>query len=163
MIKFGFFLLCLPCVSFGMEDKAKEQMMNLYKKDILPHMPAYTRVTEESGITTLERLAQTNFDSKRPLWTFNHTLTWIKVYARDADAQVDIVILKRYIAAIIDRANVNSNLRELGDQLLQDKDSLRWIVVGDANSAVSDARIQERWGQFIGTLSESVPVEFDLQ
>lgn len=142
-----------------MENREREQIVSLYTQQILPFMPTYTKITKEKGIEILGQLVQTKFDAKYPHWHFSHALTWMKTYSRDADVQVDIAILKRYIAAIIDKVDEN-NLEELVKDVKEDKDSLRWIVLADINSAVSDERIQDRWNQFMSTISESIPLKF---
>lgn len=161
MIKIGMIILCLSGLTYGMEDKNKEQMVQMYKRDILPHMPRFTQVTEENGIAMLGQLVQTNFDSKHSHWQFKHALAWAKENAQDADYQVDIAILKRYIAAIIDKAHANNNVQEVEKDIKENKESLRWVVMADVNSAVSDERIKDRWNKFMITVSESIPIDLN--
>lgn len=155
-------ILCLSGMLHGMEAKNKEKMLQMYKRDILPHMPAFTKVTKEKAIATLSRLAQANFDDKHSHWQFKHVLAWAKENAQDADIQVDIAILKRYIAALIDKAQANNNLQELVIDIKENKESLRWVVMADVNSAVSDERIKDRWNQFMITVSESIPLQLSI-
>lgn len=139
----------------------EEQIAALYIQQILPFMPAYTSITQEKGVEILAQLMQTNFDAKYPHWKFTHALTWMKTYSRDADVQVDIAILKRYIAAIIDKADKNNDLQELKKDILENKDSLRWVILADVNSSVSNERIKDRWSQFMSTISESIPMKLN--
>lgn len=139
-----------------------ENMSLAYVRDIQPHMPQGTQVTEEKGVATLRELAQTNFDSKHSHWQFKHVLAWAKENARDPDIQVDIAILKRYIAAIIDKTPANNNLQELGNDIKENQNSLRWVVMADVNSAVSVERIKDRWNQFMTAVSESIPMKLSI-
>lgn len=159
MIKFGVLALCLSGMLYGMEDKNKENMLQMYNRDILPQMPAYTKVTLEKGAATLTKLVQTSFNSKDPDWKFKDIFYWMRINAKEAHVQIDIAILKRYVAAIIDKAEDGSNLCELGESLVQNKDSLRWVITGDNNSAVSDNLIQERWQKFMSIINESAGLD----
>lgn len=162
MIKIGMIILCLSGMLHGMEAKNKEKMVRMYKRDILPHMPAFTQVTEDNGIATLSQLTQASFDTEHSHWQFKHVLAWAKENAQDADCQVDIAILKRYIAAIIDKAQANNNLLEAKKDIKENKESLRWVVMADVNSAVSDERIKDRWNKFMITVSESIPLKLSI-
>lgn len=148
------FLMLIPGVIIGMQD---QRMAGIYTHHILPHMPSC--IAPEKAVTTLTRLAETNFDTKFPEWKFKHLMQWMQWRAHDVDVQVDIGILKRYMATIIDKATPETNLGHLSEDIIENKDALRWVVIADGNSALSDERIKQRWDLFVERVSESIPLD----
>lgn len=161
MIKYGFALLCVSFTFFAMETPAQQPLMqqgmylNIYKRAILPYMPADTKVTEKKAVTILQRLAQTSFEDENSEWTFQATFVWMTLRKNEEEAQDAIQVLKRYIAAIINKADDMSDLCKLRKTIAENNDSLRWVVTGDCNSGDSDNAIKNRWLEFIDLVSES--------
>lgn len=156
-------LICLSVPVHAMEhaQKNKERMKSLYVHDIMPHMLAYTKTSQDKSIEVLIELAQTNVMSAYPHWKFEHLYKWMAWRAQDADVQVDIAILKRYIAAIIDKSSASCNLADVAQDITQNNQALRWVVIADSASALSDECIRQRWNLFIERIGESIPMKFN--
>lgn len=156
MIKKIFLLLCFSNICFCMEDQNNGGFFN-YVTDILPHMPSYTNITPEKGAAVLSRLREVNFDKEQPEWKFEHAFDWARDNHQKLGKQVDLAILKRFVAMHIDRSE-KAALNSIKESIIKDPDSLRWVVISDVCSAVSDVRIKERWDQFIGELILDAPI-----
>lgn len=154
MVKYLFFILGISLINFGMEDTNKKMVLS-YAKDILPCMPAYTKITPERGAAVLEQLIQESFDIEDPRWKFEHTFDWV----RECGGRYpnDLAILKRFIALHIDRSEM-AQLSTIKESIIKDPESLRWVVVSDFGCAVSDESINKRWQQFISRLILCAPI-----
>jgi hypothetical protein len=128
-----------------------------YRKDILPHMPAYTKIASEQGESVLAQLEHVSFDRQSPQWKFEHALDWARANLQKSNQQVNLAILKRFIALHIDKSPTNE-LEYIKDSILSNADDLRWVVVAEVGSAVSDERITDRWNQFIEELILYAPI-----
>lgn len=151
-----FFILFLSHACVSMEDSGKKTVF-IYTQDILPHMPRYTKITPEKGTSILAQLIGMNFDKEQPKWKFKHAFDWARANLENPGKQVDLGILKRFIAMHIDKSEQNE-LNSIKEQIIENPDELKWVVVGDVGSAVSDARILQRWQQFIEELILYAPV-----
>lgn len=150
----------MPVHAMENAHKNKERMNSLYVHDIMPHMPGYTKASQDRSVQVLIELAQTNVASEYPHWKFEHLYKWMAWRAQDADVQVDIAILKRYIAAIIDKSSASCNLADVAQDITQNNQALRWVVIADSASALSDECIKQRWNLFIERIGESIPLQF---
>ncbi len=149
-------VLCLMWISGAIRGMQDQRMARIYAQHILPHMQSCT--AQEKAINTLTELAETNFDTKFSGWKFKHLMQWMEWRAHDVDVQVDIGILKRYIATIIDKATPETNLGHLSEDIIQNKDALRRVVIADGNSSLSDERIKQRWDLFVERVGEGIPL-----
>ena len=139
MVKYAIFILCLSSLARGMEDKNREKFTLIYAKDILPQMPAYTKITPEKGEMVLKQLAEVGFDQEAPQWKFKHAFAWASYNSEKPNKQVDLGILKRFVAMHIDKSE-NEELGNITQEIIENPDNLRWVVVADASSAVLQMR-----------------------
>lgn len=147
-------LLCLTSLQYCMDQPSA---VFTYRKDILPHMPAYTKIAPATGESVLAQLEQVSFDRQSPQWKFEHAFDWTRANLQKPNQQVNLAILKRFIALHIDRSPINE-LDRIKDSILSSADDLRWVVVAEVGSAISDERITDRWNQFIEELILYAPV-----
>lgn len=134
-----------------------EQMPFTYERDIQPHMPQNTKISSEKGALVLAQLSQVSFDRQSPQWKFEHAFEWAGANLNNPGKQVDLAILKRFVALHINRSQ-KQNLDTIKDNILANAADMRWVVVADVESAVSDARISDRWEQFITELILYAPI-----
>ena len=119
----------------------------IYQKDILPHMPAYTKITCQQGELILAQMDTVSFDKEDPHWKFEHAFDWARDNLHNPNQQVNLGILKRYVAHKIDTPEADL-----------DADDMRRIVLADVNAAVSDARVLDRWNLFKQAFILHVPI-----
>lgn len=129
----------------------------IYSRDILPHMPTYTKITPQKGTSILMQLPQISFDKQAPVWKFEHAFDWARANLQKPNQQVNLAILKRFVALHIDRSS-QEDLSNIKDAILTNADDLRWVVVAEVGTAVSDERIIDRWNQFIEELILYAPI-----
>lgn len=159
MVKYLFFIFGISIMSFSMETANfvipfKKKLFS-YTEDILPHMPADTKIAPETGAAVLEQLEQVGFDIENPEWMFEHAFNWA---CQNGDRQQnDLAILKRFIALHIHRSQ-DAELGAIKKNIIKDPELLRWVVISDVGSAVSDDCINKRWQLFIEKLILYAPV-----
>lgn len=147
-------VLVFACFSANAQEKKEFN----YVTDILPYMPTYTKITPEKGAAVLTQLTQTSFDKEQPKWKFEHAFEWARWEGNKY--QNDLAILKRLVALTIDKSQ-EGDLNSVRQSIIETPEFLRWVVVADVGSAVSDERIAQRWNQFIEKLILFAPI-FEL-
>lgn len=117
-------------------------------------------LVQEKGLTAFKELLVAHFkDIKEPFphsFTFFRVVNWTCIHAKNPDVETDIDIFKRFVATIV--AREPESFDSVGLEIINDPESLRWVVTGDDNSSISDSGISKRWDRFIGTISEAALV-----
>lgn len=134
-----------------------EQLPFTYARDILPHMPVGAPITILGGQSILQRLPEVCFETVNPEWKFEHAFDWARENLNKPDKQVDLAILKRFIALHIARSG-QRELETIKDEILANAQDKRWVVLGDTNAQVSSQQIDERWYQFTVHLAWYAPL-----
>lgn len=134
-----------------------EQMPFTYERDIQPHMPQSTKISSEKGALVLAQLSQVSFDRQSPQWKFEDAFEWARDNLNKPGSQVDLAILKRFVALHIDRSE-NQKLDAIKDGILASAQDKRWVVLANVGGSVPDERVEERWNQFIEKLILYAPI-----